>query len=130
MLAVMSNGINKSYKRLSLSKVFIGGVFVSIGLNLVSCNSVTLPSCSSSEIVSLANKTLNNSFIGMIFSEGNKNPLALESPTEDHVDYLNERRICKGVVNTIFGGSQLLFYSISWHNRSTGEIWLEFIDKK
>ena len=100
-----------------------------VGLSLVGCSGSGLPNCNDKNVVDLANQALGGSLIGMMLSGANNgSPVTIQSPTEERYDSESKKRICKAIIKTELGGSQKVHYSIEWHDKDKGMIWLEFVE--
>ena len=87
-----------------------------------------LPPCSDPQVEELANTVLAESFAGAILAAaGDGKPLTVQMPTEEAYDMATETRTCKAIIKTFLGSEKVLF-SIQWHDKSEGVIWLEFLD--
>ncbi len=105
-------------------KVALGvcaAIFVAIGVaNILA---TTLPACDSPETLQLANQVIHDSpvlkLMGVDLGQ-------IQNPAEQNFE--NSKRICRGFIKNPVGGQMPVNYSVSWHDKSKGMIYVEILN--
>jgi len=80
---------------------------------------ISVPSCDGSNVLQLANKIIRDN-----------NPLVEVGPIQMPAEsgFENLQRFCRGVVMNPAGGQIIVNYSVSWHDKSKGVIYVEILN--
>ena len=84
-----------------------------------------IPTCDAPEVTRLATQILREApllqLAGIRLRE-------VTSPGEREYDRTSQRRVCRALARTSVG-DETFYYSVEWHNRATGEIWVEILER-
>jgi hypothetical protein len=92
-------------------------------VSAVNLSSTSLPGCDSQEVADIANQVISESPIVKL---AGLNIGKIENPAEQ--SYANGKRICRGFVKNPLGANVPINFSVSWHDKSKGLIYVEFIE--
>ena len=84
----------------------------------------TLPNCNSPEVVQLTNQIVSESPAVQILG---LTDISISSHGEKHYNSSSETRFCRGVLKTPLG-DEVISYSVEWHNKNTGEFWVQILN--
>jgi hypothetical protein len=83
----------------------------------------TVPSCDSKEVVTLAQRIIKEGPLSLLLGDSFQ---GLSMPAEQSYDTAREQRVCRAVVAV--GGQQVpVRYTVEWHDKSKGLIWVQFL---
>jgi hypothetical protein len=83
----------------------------------------TVPSCDSKEVVKLAQRIVHEGPLSLLLGEGFQ---GISMAAEQSYDTAREQRVCRAMVTV--GGQELpVRYTVEWHDKSKGLIWVQFL---
>jgi hypothetical protein len=83
----------------------------------------TVPSCDSKEVVTLAQRIIKEGPLSLVLGDSVQ---GISMPGEQSYDTAREQRVCRAVV--IVDGQEVpVRYTVEWHNKSKGLIWVQFL---
>lgn len=94
-----------------------------LAFSVATISATTLPACDNAATLQLANQVIHNSpvlkLMGVDLGQ-------IQNPAEQN--YKNGKRICRGFIKNPLGGQTPINYSVSWHDKSKGMIYVEILN--
>jgi hypothetical protein len=110
-------------------RVFKTFVFGAIAFAVIAVSAAvymqgTLPSCDSPDVVKLADTIIKGSPLVKLTG---LQVTGLSMVAQKSYDSGTEKRLCRGMITSDFAGTQGIEYSVEWHDKAKGLIWVQIV---